>query len=765
MKQSALLILLFNGCILSLLAQNTNRFYVNTNLTDGENNGLDWDNAFSNLQDAIRLARPGDSIWVAKGTYYPTDNNNRRISFELKPGVVMLGGFVGNEQFSFERQSIENETILSGDIGEHGNKVDNSYHVLYTIGTDSTTIIDGFTITQGHAMLTPGDFFTPSFVIGGGLLVDANASISESAPTIRNCRFIDNQAQYGGAIHCNGLARYYVNPKIENCYFHLNWAEVEGGAIFKSGPAKIDQPQQYINCSFIENYSAAAAVYLSSADNVHIFKNCLFHRDSASFKASAIFHESINDEGATLKIIKCRFEENNNRFDAAIGVSYITNRLNNNHNVEIEQSTFLANKQAILISGRSGTFNVNIQNCDFIDNQGNVIEVIADGNTSANTVINACRFENNRSMSEQPTPTIKIFNLSNGIGFSSARTQISNSLFHHNDGSLELFNRPPGRVVAIVNNCTFFQNGTVPFLKNWQSGFAPDTSFTQIKFQNCIIWEPSLSFDLIFNNTFLEVNSENPLIEYKLEHCLVSTENCNVPRGFEICEAGNLFAVNPHFLDTINYDFRLATCSPLINQGKNIDLDSLGSTQDLLGANRILEDTIDLGAYETIFSNPVIESTIIPVNSAQPFSGSITIDSIYGGLPPYDILWSTNNIENALQNLEAGSYKVTITDAQGCTTTEQFEVSMISVIRNEENQLQVNVFPNPIKNHINLSLTKAKAALFQLCNSQGQVVYSKVLKEGKENYQLVLPNLPNGLYIWNLQTREKEMISGKLVKW
>ena len=50
------------------------------------------------------------------------------------------------------------ETILSGDLAEDDepnfvNNSDNSYHVVTGSGTNSTAILDGFTITAGNAAL------------------------------------------------------------------------------------------------------------------------------------------------------------------------------------------------------------------------------------------------------------------------------------------------------------------------------------------------------------------------------------------------------------------------------------------------------------------------------------------------------------------------------------------------------------------------------------------------------------------------------------
>jgi len=83
---------------------------------DGANNGTSWENAFVDLQDALGTADSNDQIWVAEGTYKPDADANRSVSFELVEGAEIYGGFDGDEDSLDERDWLENETILSGDL-------------------------------------------------------------------------------------------------------------------------------------------------------------------------------------------------------------------------------------------------------------------------------------------------------------------------------------------------------------------------------------------------------------------------------------------------------------------------------------------------------------------------------------------------------------------------------------------------------------------------------------------------------------------------
>ncbi len=67
-------------------------WYVDEAAT-GSNNGNTWGDAFTDLQSALAAAANGDNILVAAGTYYPTTGTDRNLSFNLKPGVDLYGGF------------------------------------------------------------------------------------------------------------------------------------------------------------------------------------------------------------------------------------------------------------------------------------------------------------------------------------------------------------------------------------------------------------------------------------------------------------------------------------------------------------------------------------------------------------------------------------------------------------------------------------------------------------------------------------------------
>src|SRR5262245_50885513 len=126
-----------------------NVIYVRAGAT-GANNGTSWIDAYTNLQDGLLSSQSGDEIRVAQGTYKPAPpGGSRSISFALRSGVTLLGGFAGSGADPDARDPALYLTILSGDL--NGNNVNPSYHVVSAAGVDATAVLDGFTITGGRA--------------------------------------------------------------------------------------------------------------------------------------------------------------------------------------------------------------------------------------------------------------------------------------------------------------------------------------------------------------------------------------------------------------------------------------------------------------------------------------------------------------------------------------------------------------------------------------------------------------------------------------
>jgi predicted outer membrane repeat protein len=203
-----------------------NSFYVNTPAT-GSNSGRSWQNAYTNLQSAVCNVC-ADTIRVAMGIYKPAVTN-RDSTFYIDRPVSLLGGYpTTGDPTDQQRNPEELPTIISGNIGNPLDSLDNSGNLFVIAGTKDSVIIDGFTIRDGN---NAHGGITLNGSGGAGIYSYYNHTV------INRCQFLNNVATpYGGAI--------YTAPRttcrITHSIFINNSSTNYGGAI-RNGDASIYQ--------------------------------------------------------------------------------------------------------------------------------------------------------------------------------------------------------------------------------------------------------------------------------------------------------------------------------------------------------------------------------------------------------------------------------------------------------------------------------------------------------------------------------------------
>lgn len=102
----------------------------------------------------------------------------------------------------------------------------------------------------------------------------------------------------------------------------------------------------------------------------------------------------------------------------------------------------------------------------------------------------------------------------------------------------------------------------------------------------------------------------------------------------------------------------------------------------------------------------LIEPTVIDaLDCDNPQTGTIRL-GISGGTPPYTIEWTNGSKEEALINIPAGQYAVTIKDASGCTINRAFEVKRppsLSIVGFQSTQVECS--PRFIKEEIRITIS------------------------------------------------------------
>ena len=237
-------------------------YYVDIEVENGTFDGSSWSNAFLTVQSALDVAGPDDEIWVAEGTYYPTNTEDRTISFEIngdQDGLKIYGGFdpdTGDTGFA-DRDRFANETILSGRIGNDifFGPIRSHQVVVFAQNGDAgpsggaitrDTVIDGFIIEEGSA-----DTGYP-YRNGGAIYINGRGSGNEASPTISNMVLRDNYGLNGGAVGIDGTQGGASSPLLTNVTFIRNQTPLDGGAIYGSGSGS----PVIKNAVFVDNEAA-----------------------------------------------------------------------------------------------------------------------------------------------------------------------------------------------------------------------------------------------------------------------------------------------------------------------------------------------------------------------------------------------------------------------------------------------------------------------------------------------------------------------------
>jgi len=289
----------------SLTAQESiQRYYVDAQ-ADGD--GSSWASAFSDLQSALAVVKAGDEVWVVNGTYYPTQDGDRTVSFNIPSGVRVYGGFFGTETKLEERNLGLCETVLSGNIGKADDTKDNSQTVVLFKDASTSTILDGFVISDGYANgIEDGANLTTC-----GAAIFNNGEYGLSSPQITNCTFRANFAREGAAIY-NFANMGVTSPIISACQFADNRSDFNGGAIFNDGNMGTCNPT-IKNSSFTGNESGYGSAVFNRGDYGECqptIQNSEFVSNLSLIRGGAIYDDTMGRGVCGAKVGDCIFEDN-----------------------------------------------------------------------------------------------------------------------------------------------------------------------------------------------------------------------------------------------------------------------------------------------------------------------------------------------------------------------------------------------------------------------------------------------------------------------
>lgn len=397
------------------------------------------------------------------------------------------------------------------------------------------------------------------------------------------------------------------------------------------------------NCIFRYNHSDYyGAVYANGRDNGRSgvwTRNCEFYQNHAGYAGAGLVVENYYSPQYPISFVNTDFHDNVAQVHG--GGMYLT------HHADVllrnckfvHDSIYYSSGAALAIKGSDINSQIRVDNCLFdrnhTGNAGSVggIMLLEVQSSTLELLFRRCVFSKNTGLD----------GFLNSSVYGALAMQFEQCIFRENQTSHLLYDlNAEQEAQYIFVNSLFYNNAGEEFANN--------NTDDPILLDNCILVQSDNLPGLISGSA--------PVI---LHHSLVSQPDCATLGASVVCEAGNLFGLDPQFADAANGDFHLLPCSPALDAGDNASAAALSTDFD--GQPRLANAAVDLGPYENrrFFQT----ATQQPASCFGVADGAATF--VANACTPYALSWvdSQGNIGNNTAGLPAGNYRFYLSDPNG----------------------------------------------------------------------------------------------------
>jgi hypothetical protein len=540
-------------------------------------------------------------------------------------------------------------------------------------------------------------------------------------------RFFDSDTSHSTIQYCNirniGVPAYYAGNYPPDFTFRYHQIE-----IIDYDNVTFDHCLFESNFNHITEKKSSSAIYSKSSDNINL-SNCVFKNSFVNeVGASCIWAES-----STVNINKCIVKDQksevwgNSRSNSFCVAS-------DNSIISINQSDFIGNEGSAVIASFDNKY-LKIENCSFLDNDTQVMEIIF----SDATIINN-KFINNGM-------AINIRGKANIIGNLIAHSKVFCGCSNFFGTAINMF----------IADSSIIANNTI--VENEQDSYGAAiyySSTSAVAIVNNLFWHNSnLVSDNANINGYNGVDGDyaDPFIKYNLVN------------------GDPLFRMN----DTL--DFELTRLSPCINKGSR-DTTGLGlGEHDLAGNIRVdpYHKIVDIGAYEYsledmpnappgqfTITNPINNQTISFINRKLEISSSpsedpdhieLTKKYFLTGSDIDTIMIKSNNESIFIDStrLKAAAWynvEAEVSDGIAVTKASNVVTFMTPALTGLEDLRQKNfqLYPIPVTDYLNLQFQSEFRGIIIVYNIDGKIV-DYIQTEGNNVEIIDMSKYNPGIYI------------------
>lgn len=600
------------------------QLYVSQGGSDIENDCLNSSTPCASVQHAVDVADKGDTIHIAAGTYTESVNIDEDITLlgagssrttiqaaeekeEAQERVLSLDVFFGRSLYvRIEGMTIQNGRSLGRIPMAQGGGILNKG----TLWMKDVVLRDNYSEGRGGGLCDMGTSFLEDVhfidniaeVKGGGMYGDYGDK------TIRYCQYKGNKAGGNGG----GMFLYYADTvKMEGTYFYKNRTEKSGGGVFFNTVRYLESLSEV----YEKNYAVAAnsgggggAAYINvpklRSKNV-IFKGNI----SAEGLGGGLASNSVYDYA----FYDFTFIDNEALGERSEGGGFYFSelrdwRIQDETKLIMKRGKMMGNSSALL--GGAGIFGqialCVIDSTKITDNRAALLSggIHFGTNGTATSTIKIRNCEISRNSDDGPS-----YKHGAGVVFDNDiyKIEVVNTLF---DGNIDGMKSGPAirfedivENEALIQNCTFVNHY---FERNFKIGTISviHKSPESVHIKNCIFYNNNSERNWganLFNHLGRHTSYTK---DFEVSYSNIGTDKESIyPLDYVILGEG-LVDVDPLFNG--EDDYLLSEESSLINAGDPdtdmsvFPVDENGESVDLSGNPRVLNDTIDMGAYETL---------------------------------------------------------------------------------------------------------------------------------------------------------------------